>query len=176
MTDEMRKLNAELSESKAAVQTLEEKLESKNSQIELILKDQFDAKSSARCEKCQLSNADSSEKGRLDEERVRRLETLLDDSMNTIDILERKNTEFSRQVEKARERIDALERDRHNLCDGDVDDDFFAVDDLKSVQARKIVRLECTMAVLEAEVGHLSSTITDLEEQVRGSVLTRLYH
>ena len=44
MTDEMRKLNAELSESKAAVQTLEEKLESKNSQIELILKDQFDAK------------------------------------------------------------------------------------------------------------------------------------
>ena len=46
------------------------------------------------------------------------------------------------------------------------DVDESGVDELKSVQARKIVRLECTMAVLEAEVSHLSSTIADLEEQV----------
>lgn len=84
--------------------------------------------------------------------------------MATIDILERKNTEFSRQIESARNRIDELESSRRNFADSDVDES--GVDELKSVQARKIVRLECTMAVLEAEVSHLSSTIADLEEQV----------
>ena len=94
--------------------------------------------------------------------KIRRLETLLEDSMATIDILERKNTEFSRQIESARNRIDELESSRRNFADSDVDES--GVDELKSVQARKIVRLECTMAVLEAEVSHLSSTIADLEE------------
>ena len=84
--------------------------------------------------------------------------------MATIDILERKNTEFSRQIESARNRIDELESSRRNFADSDVDES--GVDELKSVQARKIVRLECTMAVLEAEVSHLSSTIADLGEQV----------
>ena len=84
--------------------------------------------------------------------------------MATIDILERKNTEFSRQIESARNRIDELESSRRNFADSDVDES--GVDELKSVQARKIVRLECTMAVLEAEVSHWSSTIADLEEQV----------
>ena len=74
--------------------------------------------------------------------------------MATIDILERKNTEFSRQIESARNRIDELESSRRNFADSDVDES--GVDELKSVQARKIVRLECTMAVLEAEVSHLS--------------------
>jgi predicted RNase H-like nuclease (RuvC/YqgF family) len=84
--------------------------------------------------------------------------------MKTIDILERKNTEFSRQVEQARSRIDELESDRRNFTGGDGDE--IGVDDMKSAQARKIVRLECTLAVLEAEVSHLSSTIAELEEQV----------
>jgi predicted RNase H-like nuclease (RuvC/YqgF family) len=136
------------------------------------LKDQYDAKLSVDgttnvCQKCRLQNNVESDKDRntnVDSEKVRRLETLLDDSMKTIDILERKNTEFSRQVEQARSRIDELESDRRNFTGGDVDE--IGVDDMKSAQARKIVRLECTLAVLEAEVSHLSSTIAELEEQV----------
>ena len=42
-----------------------------------------------------------------------------------------------------------------------------AAEDLRSLQARKIVRLECSVAVFEAEVSHLSSAIAELEEQVR---------
>jgi hypothetical protein len=45
--------------------------------------------------------------------------------LNTIDILERKNTEFSQQLEVARSEIE----------------EGFDGDDLRSLQARKIVRL-----------------------------------
>jgi hypothetical protein len=43
---------------------------------------------------------------------------LLEDSLATIDVLEQKNTNFSRQLEVARSRIDDLERSA-----GDDDDD-----------------------------------------------------
>ena len=44
-------------------------------------------------------------------------------------------------------------------CDSNTEDEGIQ----SEIDSQKVVRLECTVAVLEAEVSHLSATITQLE-------------
>jgi hypothetical protein len=127
--EEIRRLNKLLFESEEKSKALELDIESKSSQLQQLLKEkelseqnleqtiETDRKTD---EEHVQQNGDCN-----DDTKVRRLETLLEDSLNTIDILERKNTEFSQQLEVARSEIE----------------EGFDGDDLRSLQARKIVRL-----------------------------------
>ena len=45
-------------------------------------------------------------------------------------------------------------------CDSNTEDEGIQAE----IDSQKVVRLECTVAVLEAEVSHLSATITQLEK------------
>jgi len=83
------------------------------------------------------------------QDQIARLESYLEDSLNKVDVLEAKNERLSRQLEEARSEVDS-----HNQPE-----------DLTILQARKIVRLECSVAIFEAEVAHLSSALTELEDQ-----------
>ena len=89
---------------------------------------------------------------RAQDDKILQLQTLLEDRSNTVDILQSKNSDLLQQLETARCRIENF---------GKSEDE-----DLRSLQTRKIGRLECSLASAEAELQHLSFTIQELEEQV----------
>ena len=89
---------------------------------------------------------------RAQDDKILQLQTLLEDRSNTVDVLQSKNSDLLQQLEIARCRIDNF---------GKSEDE-----DLRSLQTRKIGRLECSLASAETELQHLSFTIQELEEQV----------
>ena len=140
--EEIRRLNKLLFESEEKSKALELDIDSKSSQLQQLLKEkelsernleqtiETDRKTD---EEHVQQNGDCNENSK-----VRQLETLLEDSLNTIDILERKNTEFSQQLEVARSEIE----------------EGFDGDDLRSLQARKIVRLGKWLSLANPQIAY----------------------
>ena len=85
---------------------------------------------------------------------------------------------MQREISELRENNNSQVLNNENIQkknDPNIDgDDIYA-----EIESQKIVRLECTVAVLEAEVSHLSTTISQLEqntinlEQENGKLLAQ---
>ena len=83
---------------------------------------------------------------------------------------------FQKEISRLRENNNKLEKfneeKRENIDASEGEEDIHS-----EIEAQKVVRLECTVAVLEAEVSHLSATISSLEnntiklEQENGKLL-----
>ena len=90
--------------------------------------------------------------------KIQELEDSLHHKQGQIFQLQSENEEKDMEVEKLRSQIETLKIQR--------DDDAESLENVTEIQSNKITRLECSNAVLEAEVSHLSDSIGQLEEQV----------
>ena len=88
-------------------------------------------------------------------------------------MLQKEILDIQENNNKKGEIIDELGKDTHEN-EKEEEEDIYS-----EIESQKVVRLECTVAVLEAEVSHLSATISLLEnnaiklEQENGKLLAQ---